>query len=94
MGWIIPKATAADTESIVFSRGSLPKTVVLVGDIGSDTIAINFLNEDASTTAAYDSAGNALVLSATKPSLGIYAPCNLQFVKGITANQVGVQLVD
>ena len=94
MPWIITKKTAAETKSQSFGRGSVPNTVKLVGVVTSETVTINEVGEDGTLVTAYDEAGDALVLSLTRPSIGIYAPITLQFVKGVTANAVGIQVVE
>jgi len=94
MGMIIPKQTAAKTVSYKFTRTSLPKTVKVAGVLVAETIVVNEVDEDGAIIPAYDSTGTAIVLSATNSSFGVYSPITLQFVKPITANSVGVQLVE
>lgn len=94
MPWIIPKQTAALTESRSFTAGSLPKTVHVAGDLAANTIAVNVVDEDGVAIALYDDTGIAVVMTATSRPISITSPITLQFVKGITTNSCGVQLVD
>jgi len=94
MGMIISKQTTAKTSQIGFTRGSLPKTVKVAGVLVAETIAVNVIDEDGVALALYDEFGAAVTMTATSPPLKIDSPITLQFVKGVTANAVGVQLVD
>lgn len=95
MSMIIAKKTAAETKPQPFrGGGGVPKTVKVAGILVAETIAVNEVDEDGAILPARDTDGVAIVLSATNPSIAIYAPITLQFVKGITVNAVGVMLVD
>jgi len=91
---IIPKQLAASTKQIGFTKGSLPKTVKVAGVLVAETIAVNVIDEDGVALPLYDEFGAAVTMTATSPPLKIDSPITLQFVKGVTANAVGVQLVD
>jgi len=94
MSMIIPKQTAALTARHYFPAHSLPKTVKVAGVLVAETIAVNVVDEDGEVLPLYDSTGVAVVMSATSQPLKIDSPITLQFVKGVTGNAVGVQLVD
>lgn len=94
MSMIIPKQTAALTARHYFPAHSLPKTVTVAGVLVAETIAVNILDEAGVALALYDEFGAAVTMTATSAPLKIDSPITLQFVKGITANAVGVQLVD
>ncbi len=90
---IINKATAADTKSFYFRREHIGCSVVVDGDLGTSTIAVNFLGADKATpTAATDSDGVALTLTATNVAIPITSSGYLQFVKGVTVAAVGVNI--
>ncbi len=91
---IITKQTAADTKTKQFTRRNLLRTIVPVGLLVAETIAVNILDEDGSALPLYDDSGAAVVLSATSQPLLVDSPINLQFVKPITVNAVGVMLVE
>jgi len=91
---IIPKQTAAATVAQGFTTGALPKTVKVAGILVAETIAVNVMDEAGVALALYDEFGAAVTMTATSPPLKVDSPITLQFVKGVTANAVGVQLVD
>ena len=94
MSVIITKRTAAKTEQRSFTKGSLPATIIATGDLAANTIAVNVVDEESSAAKAlYDELGVAVVISATSQPLGIDYPITLQFVKGITTNEVGLEVV-
>ena len=94
MPMIIPKQTAALTAVQGFTTGALPKTVKVAGILVAETIAVNVMDEAGVALALYDEFGTAVTMTATSPPLKVDSPITLQFVKGVTANEVGVQLVD
>jgi len=93
MPMIINKQTAADTQSIVIGRSSLPRTIIVSGLLVAETIAVNVVDEAGAALPLY-SGGSAVTLGATAAPLVLTYPITLQFVKPITANAVGVQLAD
>jgi len=94
MSMIIPKQTAAATERHYFPAHSLPKTIAVAGILVAETIAVNILDDAGVALTLYDEFGTAVTMTATSPPLKVDSPITLQFVKGVTANAVGVQLVD
>lgn len=94
MTMIIAKQTAAATATKQFTHKNLLRTIVPVGVLAAETIAVNILDEDGVALPLYDDLGAAVVLSATSAPLKINYPINLQFVKGITANAVGVMMME
>jgi len=94
MSMIIPKQTAAMTEKWYFPAHSLPKTVKVAGILVAETIAVNEVDEAGEVLPLHDEFGAEVFLTVTSPPLKIDSPITLQFVKGVTANAVGVQLVD
>lgn len=94
MTMIIPKQTAAMTDSRYFTSGSLPKTIKVAGDLLAQTIAVYEVDEDGDTKPLCDDTGTAVTLTATSQPLTIDSPIALQFVKGVTTNECGVQMVD
>jgi hypothetical protein len=93
---LITKKTAAETVELVIDRSMLPCTVQVDGTLVAETIPINLLGitGTASVTPAYNEFGDALALSATATAQSFYAPCDIQFVKPITANAVGLKFVN
>jgi hypothetical protein len=84
---LIPKQTAALTVTKNIGKSSVPCTLAVDGDMAANSIAINQIGINGTdATVAADSAGTALVLTATKTSIVILAPC-------ITTNAVGVIVV-
>lgn len=94
MEFIIPKQTAAATSQRYFTRGSLPQTVQVAGDILTSTVAVNVMDGIGGVLPLYNDVGVAVVLSATSQPLKIDSPIALQFVKGVTANACGLQLFE
>jgi hypothetical protein len=93
MGYPIPKQTAAETsETIDLTRGPFPITVHQVGLLVAETIAVNVVDDDDAALPLYDQDGVAVVLAVNSQPLTIPSPIRLQFVKGVTANEVGVQV--
>ena len=91
---IITKRTAAKTSQRQFRRADLPVTIIHTGDLAANTIAVNVVDEeDGAARPLYDSSGVAVVLAETSIPLGIDYPISLQFVKGITTNEVGIEAV-
>ena len=71
-----------------------PVSLQVDGDLGSEEITISY-SDFAGTglTDAYDSDGNLLVLSQTKPHIAFYAPAKIQIDKPVTTNDVGLNIV-
>ena len=88
---IIAKQTTAKTDSRNFTKRMLPATLYATGVLVAETITVNVVDEDGATKPLYDAVGVAVVMSATSMPLYIDRPISLQFVKGVTANPVGVQ---
>ena len=93
MAMIIPKQTAAKTEVIEITKNMLPCTIKVAGILVAETIAVNLMDEAGAALALYDEFGTAVTMTATSPPLKIDSPVKMQFVKGVTGNAVGVQLV-
>ena len=94
VGYIIPKQTAGMTsETIDLTHEPFPKTVHVAGILVAETIAVNIVDAAGVAQAMYDFDGNAVFITATSPPLTVPSPIKLQFVKPITGNAVGVQLV-
>lgn len=92
---VIAKAVDAKTITRDLDKGLFPKTFQIDGDLAANTIPVYLVGIDGTyTTVAYDDGGGALSFSATKTSISIFAPCTIAIVKGITANAVGLRLVE
>jgi len=95
MSVIISPKTAAETQQRAFAKGSLPKSIIVMGDLdGVEAIAVNVVDSAGNTNVLYDVDGVAVTLVATSQPLGIDFPIVLQFVKPETANAVGLEMVD
>ena len=94
MSMIIAKQTAAKTEVITITKLRIPCTIKVDGILTTETIAVNVMDEAGVALALYDEFGTAVTMTATSPPLKVDSPITLQFVKGVTANAGGVQLVD
>lgn len=87
---LIPKQTAALSATYEFLNYQLGCSLQVSGDLGAETIPVNYIDDDDDVTDAYDSEGVALELSATNPSIPIHAGCKVVIQKGVTTNAVGV----
>lgn len=95
MMMIIEKQATAKTENRAFKRTQgFPQTIKVAGTLVAEIISINEVDEDGAVKPLYDESNIAITLSATSAPLKIDSPITLQFVKPITANVVGVQLVE
>ena len=93
MGYPIPKQTAAKTsETIDLTDGPYPITIHQVGLLVAETIAVNVVDDDDAPLPLYDADGAAVTLAVDSQPLTIPSPIKLQFVKGVTANAVGIQV--
>jgi hypothetical protein len=93
MTTVIPKQTAASTETRSIGKGSVPVSIQVDGDLASDTIAVNLLGINGTDATAYKVDGTAFTFSTDNTILTFYGPCDVQFVKGITTNAVGLKMV-
>ena len=91
---IAKKTEAAEaTEGYYYFSGSaIHATVVVSGDLGSDTIPIMYVGSDGTFTQAYDKEGTALVLSQSNPAISIEDPMHIRAAKGATTNAIGVDI--
>jgi hypothetical protein len=94
MPTIIPKQTAAKTETRSIASDSVPVSVQVDGDLASETIAVNLIGINGTDTTAYTVDGTTYTFSADNTILTFYGPCDVQFVKGVTTNAVGLKLVN
>jgi len=93
MGYPIPKQTAAKTsETIDLTKGPFPITIHQVGLLVAETIAVNVVDDDDAALPLYDADAAAVVLAVGSQPMTISSPIKLQFVKGVTANEVGIQV--
>lgn len=86
---LIDAQTAAATVTISIARLATVATKSLAG---AETIAVNMLT--GSTYEAMVDGGSAVTITATAPQLIINGPGTYQFVKGVTAGAVTLQVTD
>ena len=85
---LIANATGAETVVALVLKGS---TIAATGVIGSDTIALNFVDIDSVVTGpVVDASGVTLFLSAGYPAYTAMGPARIQIVKGTTSGACGV----
>ncbi len=85
---LIAKKKEADEVTRVF----YPKSTICVdGDLGDDEVTFKLVGiNDEDETEAFDSAGNALVLSAARTTVCVASPVHLKVSKTVTSNPVGI----
>lgn len=86
---LINAKTAAQTVTIDLSKTA---TVVTKGLAGVESIAVNI--ETGTTFEALFESESAVVIDATSPQLILNGPGSYQFVKGVTAGAVTLQVTD
>ena len=89
---IVTKGTTAKTVDFEFWPQHIGCTLIVSGDLGSDTIPVTFIGSDGTATDAYDRDEAAMVLSSTRPAIPIFSAMKLRIAKPITSNSVGVDL--
>lgn len=90
---IIPKGTAAASWEKESKQLDNNWKVRVDGDLGSDTIGVFFVGSSGALTAPTDDFGSDVVLSASNRQLEIPKGSGvIRIVKGVTTNEVGVDL--
>lgn len=93
MRTLIAKSTDAKAKFayLVTANATRPVTLQVDGALASETITVKGAGIDESDeTTLYDSAGDALVLSAITPVITFYASVRLSITKPETTNAVGL----
>ncbi len=87
----IAKKTAAETKGELMPKGT---GIYVDGDLSSDVIPISLVGiNDSDAILAYNEAGSAIQLTATKTSIALDSPAHVLLTKPTTTNAVGVYLV-
>lgn len=94
MSTVIPKQTAAKTETRSIGKGSVPVSIQVDGTLVAETIPVNLIGINDTDATPYTVDGTAFAFSVDNTILTFFGPCDVQFVKPITANAVGLKMVD
>ena len=91
---VMAKSVDAKTITRTFDKGVFPKTLQIDGDLAANTIPVMLVGIDGNLDTPATQDGAVLVFSATNTIITFYGPCSIGCVKGITANAVGMRIVE
>lgn len=85
--------TDATSHDMHFSKGSVPATVQVAGDLeAGDQIVVTELSGTTELGAATDADGD-IILSLDRLNFSIYAPISIRLTKDATTNPVGAKSI-